>query len=296
MSNPSNKDCPSSSDSISVQFMEETVGDVETPAPSIEIDVDTYNPTDGEVADDDAPPTPTSHSHRSDDPPSTVQHHIMSRSSILALFCGMFLVAAAAMGGLATRFFTHPAAGRSDIQQAMQAAKTGKGPESFCPTAYCGMTIPAGETFKLEQDLVCTGDTDGKGDSSVAITVEEGGTLDCSGNSIVQLNDEVGKAVECDNTVTNCGLAWGATGVLLKSESKVENCKVSGWQRGLLIAPPDVDGGVVKDIKIDNVEATLNSRGLYSKSNKADRIEYSVKDRYVHLLLYDSTFTSLCLL
>ena len=327
MSNPNNnKGSPSSSFSISVKLMEEAVAvaanatnanaaldlDKETPSPSVEIvNVESYNPTnnDNGVATDDAPATPTSHSNHSNGPlPAQgghqVENHNMYRRVLSACnsnstklkCCGGFLVAAAAVGALTTSFlFTHP----NDIQQQAMAAgsKGGKGPESLCPTAYCGMTIPAGETFKLEQDLVCTGDTADKGDTSVAITVEEGGTLDCNGNSIVQLNDELGKAVECyDDPVTECGLAWGVTGVLLKSDAKVENCRVSGWKDGLLIAPPDLVGGIVKDIKIDNVEATLNSFGLYYyySAVTADRVEGSVKNRYVYFL-YDSTLTSPCI-
>ena len=173
-----------------------------------------------------------------------------------------------------------------DTTKVIAASRTGKGPDSLCPTAYCGMTIPTGETFKLEQDLVCTEDTAGKSDDSVAITVEEGATLNCGGKSVVQLNDQVGKAVE-----QGWELAWGGTGVLLKSGAKVENCKVSGWRYGLLIAPPDVDGGYVKEIKIDNCEATLNKVGLFSDSklysdsdNSADHIDFSVKNRYVYFL------------
>ena len=217
--------------------------------------------------------------------------------------CGGLLVAAAAVGGLSTRFFTSPAAGagKNDIQQqAMQAggSKGGKGPESFCQTAYCGMTIPAGETFELKQDLVCTEDTAGKDEFAVAITVEEGATLNCGGNSIVQLNDEVGKAVNC--TISECDLAWGATGVQLKSGAKVENCKVSGWESGLLMSREGYDDVIVEEIKIDNCEATLNFRGLDAEKgsitgNGPDRVDYSVKNRYVYLLmyLYDSTFISL---
>ena len=284
--------------------------DKETPSPSVEIvNVESYNR--GIVSrsnHSNGPLPPAQGGHQ-------VENHTMSRrvlrgacnsNSTKLTCCGGLLVAAAggaAVGALATRFFTHPAAGRSDIQQqAMQAAKTGKDPNSFCPTAYCGMTIPAGETFKLKQDLVCTADTAGKDDASVAITVEEGGTLDCSGNSIVQLNGEVGKAVDCRylndpaGAVTKCGLAWGGTGVLLKSESKVENCMVSGWKYGLKIAPPDLVGGVVKEIKINNVEATLNSVGLDFNSfllgDTADGVDFSVKNRYVYLLLHDSTLTS----
>ena len=74
---------------------------------------------------------------------------------------------------------------------------------------------------------------------------------------------------------------------------------MSGWKDGLKIARPDVNGGNVKEIKINNCEATLNWVGLYSDDlfgNIADRVDCSVKDRYVYLLLYDLTIISPCLL
>lgn len=148
--------------------------------------------------------------------------------------------------------------------------------------AHCGMTVHAGETFKLEQDLVCTTTTDGESDTAVAITVEEGGTLLCDGHSIIQLNSVIGAAANCyQQSVTNCGLAWGAVGVELKSGATVEGCKaISGWLSGLKIAPPA--GGYPKEIKIENCGATLNYYGLdiFPQQN-LDVIDYSIKDRYV---------------
>ena len=158
----------------------------------------------------------------------------------------------------------------------------------------CGMTIPAGKTFNLEKDLVCTTATAGKGNTAVAITIEEGATLNCNGHHVTQLNDEVGKAVECTDdpvTVTGCGLAWGASGVELKSGARFENCRVSGWQYGLLIAPPA--DGYADEIKIDNCEVTLNRYGLYAfAQDELDVLDFSIEieNRYVYLLLYDLSF------
>jgi hypothetical protein len=163
----------------------------------------------------------------------------------------------------------------------------------------CGHVIKAGETLTLKEDLVCTEAAGGRGNTAVAITVEEGATLKCDGNSIVQLNNEVGKAVECRYSywpVTNpngqpqtCGLAWGRYGVELKSGAKVEGCKVSGWYEGLVIKPPS--GGYAKEIEIDNCEATLNRIGLYV--DDGDVADFSVKSRYVYFLLYERLL-SLC--
>ena len=97
-----------------------------------------------------------------------------------------------------------------------QALGKGSSDDDSCedPEVFCGMTIHAGKKLTLEKDLVCTKDTDGGGDDKVAITLEEGATLDCGGNSIVQVNDEIGKATKSDcsfgvNPVSNinCGLS-----------------------------------------------------------------------------------------
>ncbi len=161
------------------------------------------------------------------------------------------------------------------------------------PEVYCGMTIHAGKTLTLEKDLVCTKDTPGKDNANVAITLKEGATLDCGGRSIVQLNDEVGKATTftgclSPNPVTDssCGLSWGAIGVLLKSGASVKNCIVSGWQRGFAIAP-GVNGDA-DEIKMETCEATLNFVGL--SVEPADDygyvVNYSVKKRYVLMHMY----------
>jgi hypothetical protein len=169
------------------------------------------------------------------------------------------------------------------------------GSSSSCkdPEVYCGMTIHAGKTLTLEKDLVCTKDTPGKDNANVAITLKEGATLDCGGRSIVQLNDEVGKATTftgclSPNPVTDssCGLSWGAIGVLLKSGASVKNCIVSGWQRGFAIAP-GVNGDA-DEIKMETCEATLNFVGL--SVEPADDygyvVNYSVKKRYVLMHMY----------
>jgi hypothetical protein len=162
------------------------------------------------------------------------------------------------------------------------------------PEVYCGMTIHAGKTLTLEKDLVCTKDTPGVDDANVAITLKEGATLDCGGRSIVQLNDEVGKATELfndclsleDPVTGSCGLSWGAIGVLLKSGASVKNCIVSGWQRGFAIAP-GVNGDA-DEIKMETCEATLNTVGL--SVEPADDygyvVNYSVKKRYVLMHMY----------
>ena len=164
-----------------------------------------------------------------------------------------------------------------------------KGSSDSCkdPEAYCGMTIPKEKSFTLKQDLVCTQDTpggwrNGGGEREVAITVEEGATLNCDDYSIVQLNDEIGKALGCFGLPSECGLAWGAFGVELKSGAKVEGCKtVSGWNTGFWIAPPA--GGYDDEIDIDNCEATLNRYGLYFEVEKnRDNLDFSIKHRYVY--------------
>ncbi|KAL7490538.1 hypothetical protein ACHAWT_000112, partial [Skeletonema menzelii] len=163
------------------------------------------------------------------------------------------------------------------------------------PEVLCGMTIPAGKTFNLEKDLVCTTATAGKGNTAVAITIEEGATLNCNGHHVTQLNDEVGKAVECTDdpvTVTGCGLAWGASGVELKSGARFENCRVSGWQYGLLIAPPA--DGYADEIKIDNCEVTLNRYGLYAfAQDELDVLDFSIEieNSYFHHN-YDGIYAS----
>ena len=160
------------------------------------------------------------------------------------------------------------------------------------PEAYCGMTISKGESFTLEKDLFCTKDTDGRGDHAAAITVEEGAILRCDGYSIVQVNDEVGMAVGCSNSltpVTGCGLPWGVAGVKLESGARVEGCKISGWKDGLMIEP---EAGSYDDkIEIQDCEATLNTNGLkVGVQDEGNVVNYSIENRYVSLFLYDSTF------
>ena len=160
------------------------------------------------------------------------------------------------------------------------------------PEAYCGMTISKGESFTLEKDLFCTKDTDGRGDHAAAITVEEGAILRCDGYSIVQVNDEVGMAVGCSNSltpVTGCGLSWGVAGVKLESGARVEGCKITGWKDGLMIEP---EAGSYDDkIEIQDCEATLNTNGLkVGVQSEGNVVNYSIENRYVSLFLYDSTF------
>ena len=171
----------------------------------------------------------------------------------------------------------------------------GKG-SAFCgddPEVYCGMNIPAGKTVKLEKDLVCEDDTDGKDDSAVAITVDAGGTLDCNGHSILQLNfgsyqyNGVGKAATgCVDsspvTVTDGCLDWGVVGVELKSGASVKNCNVFGWLNGFKISPPT--GGYDEEIKIEGCEASLNRWGLFVYQEfPTSNVDYSIKDRYVYM-------------
>ena len=143
------------------------------------------------------------------------------------------------------------------------------------------------ERNSRSRGILCTKDTGSEDDANVAITLEEGATLDCGGNSIVQLNDEVGKATKSDcsfgsNPVSNrnCGLSWGAIGVLLKSVASVKNCIVSGWQRGFAIAP-SVNGDA-DEIKMETYEAALNYDGLSVELvDYGYIVNYSVKRRYV---------------
>ena len=256
------------------------------------------NSAGGDAADD-VPSASTLPNSQSDNPPAEDSRRVLlsalkSNSSKLKLkSCGGLLVAVAAgaaVGALGTVFTLRPALRQNGIQQQeMQAAsprssKAGKDGSEYCgnPEEECGMTIPAGETFNLEKDLVCTTATAGGGNTAVAITVEEGATLNCGGHSVVQLNDEVGKAVEWrfDDPVTDCNLAWGRVGVELKSGAKVENCRVSGWLDGLSIKPPS------DKIEINNCGVTLNRNGLYVVGEENDVVDYSIENRYVYSYSY----------
>ena len=257
------------------------------------------NSAGGDAADD-VPSASTLPNSQSDNPPAEDSRRVLlsalkSNSSKLKLkSCGGLLVAVAAgaaVGALGTVFTLRPALRQNGIQQQeMQAAsprssKAGKDGSEYCgnPEEECGMTIPAGETFNLEKDLVCTTATAGGGDDAVAITVEEGATLNCGGHSVVQLNDEVGKAVGCSSPskpVSTCNMAWGRVGVELKSGAKVENCRVSGWLDGLSIKPPS------DKIEINNCGVTLNRNGLYVVGEENDVVDYSIENRYVYSYSY----------
>ena len=133
------------------------------------------------------------------------------------------------------------------------------------------MTVPAGKTLKLKQDLYCTKDSAHGGDDAVAITLEPGAKLECNGYSVVQGND----------------LSWGRTGIKLESGATAEHCKATGWVHGFSMVATTDDQEKIQNT-IVGCDASLNTYGVgidYVDAPGPYFLNFSIEHRYVDIVL-----------
>ena len=135
---------------------------------------------------------------------------------------------------------------------------------------------------KTRKTLTCKGDVTGKVRlieglncpglqySEAAITVTNGATLDCQGNTIIGSGNGVGIKVEKGGTVTNCKVIGFGTGIYSSGPSTITNCVISDSFYGLDYFPntsSPKDKHEAKNVYITNSVRSI-SMNLDGKTNK----------------------------